>query len=323
MWARRWGQAVDDVLVNDEQLQRDADRDVVRRASTGPFIYVFVTLLFELAFDIWHKAPRLSRPLTVALVLVCIVRQIFLRPDRWERVMSRARWRKVFALTAVAMPALFGAYVAGCLYLFGYQQMTLLLLIGVTVLVNGGVYALAPRLWLARAFPILLLGPHIVLACFSDAAQIPSIPMFATYLAFGLYLARHLHDEYWQALRATAREKQRTEQLAEEMKSRLQVEADLRQAQKLESVGRLASGVAHEINTPVQFVTHSIQFLREASEEMLQLLDKQLEALTEEEVTDLEYLRDQIGPAFDRSSSHATSTSTSRISKPTTESCRR
>jgi signal transduction histidine kinase len=33
-------------------------------------------------------------------------------------------------------------------------------------------------------------------------------------------------------------------------------------SQKLESVGRLAAGVAHEINTPVQFVSDNVQFVR-------------------------------------------------------------
>jgi two-component system NtrC family sensor kinase len=33
-------------------------------------------------------------------------------------------------------------------------------------------------------------------------------------------------------------------------------------SQKLESVGRLAAGVAHEINTPVQYVTDNVQFVR-------------------------------------------------------------
>ena len=33
-------------------------------------------------------------------------------------------------------------------------------------------------------------------------------------------------------------------------------------SQKLESVGRLAAGVSHEINTPVQFVTDNVQFMR-------------------------------------------------------------
>jgi NO-binding membrane sensor protein with MHYT domain/signal transduction histidine kinase len=37
---------------------------------------------------------------------------------------------------------------------------------------------------------------------------------------------------------------------------------ELQAAQKLESIGRLAAGVAHEINTPVQFVSDNVQFLR-------------------------------------------------------------
>ena len=37
---------------------------------------------------------------------------------------------------------------------------------------------------------------------------------------------------------------------------------ELAASQKLESVGRLAAGVAHEINTPVQFVTDNVQFVR-------------------------------------------------------------
>jgi signal transduction histidine kinase len=70
----------------------------------------------------------------------------------------------------------------------------------------------------------------------------------------------------------TARLAQVNESLACEMQARMKVESELLQAQKLESVGRLAAGVAHEINTPIQFVSDSVHFLREATEDMFRLV---------------------------------------------------
>jgi PAS domain S-box-containing protein len=55
--------------------------------------------------------------------------------------------------------------------------------------------------------------------------------------------------------------------------ARRTLEAKLNISQKLESVGRLASGIAHEINTPVQFVTDNVHFVSSAFVKLARLLD--------------------------------------------------
>jgi len=63
------------------------------------------------------------------------------------------------------------------------------------------------------------------------------------------------------------------DQLYTEMRERERIAIELRLAQKLESVGRLAAGIAHEINTPIQYVGDSAHFLKSAVADLQQLTE--------------------------------------------------
>ena len=52
--------------------------------------------------------------------------------------------------------------------------------------------------------------------------------------------------------------------------------------QKLESVGQLAAGIAHEINTPIQFISDNTRFVREAFQDIVSLISLYTNAAEEE-----------------------------------------
>lgn len=62
--------------------------------------------------------------------------------------------------------------------------------------------------------------------------------------------------------------------LGRDITEQVQMEVRLSQAQKLEAIGTLAAGIAHEINTPVQFIGDNTNFLKGAFLDLNDILDK-------------------------------------------------
>ncbi len=97
-----------------------------------------------------------------------------------------------------------------------------------------------------------------------------------------------------------------------------QTEQRLAQAQKLESIGELAAGIAHEINTPIQYVGDNTRFVQDACQELNQVLalcaklvaavedgsdikSATLELRNAMEEADVEYLAEEVPSAIGQS----------------------
>jgi len=87
------------------------------------------------------------------------------------------------------------------------------------------------------------------------------------------------------ALETQMRERERAE------RQRVELERSLAQIQKMDSLGTLAGGIAHEINTPVQYVGENLEYLREAFGTLGQLVSRH-QALADEASDDIDLERE-------------------------------
>ncbi|MES1249010.1 MAG: ATP-binding protein [Actinomycetota bacterium] len=94
------------------------------------------------------------------------------------------------------------------------------------------------------------------------------------------------------------------------------LQAELQNRERLNSLGRLAAGVAHEMNTPLQFAGDSLTFVRDAFDELLLAFDEQRQLLAQvgdealreqlaasDDEHDIDYVRERAPVAFTRAAS--------------------
>jgi PAS domain S-box-containing protein len=103
--------------------------------------------------------------------------------------------------------------------------------------------------------------------------------------------------------------------VTQDVTQKRKLELELAQAQKLESIGQLAAGIAHEINTPTQFIGDNIRFLQESVAELFGAVERLNSLVSNDPVAtvsaaaitallesvDLSYLREEVPKAISQS----------------------
>ncbi len=96
--------------------------------------------------------------------------------------------------------------------------------------------------------------------------------------------------------------------LIEDLTQKREMEHQLWQNHKLQSIGQLASGVSHEINTPLQFVSQNFNFLEQSFSELFEFINKlttylpkniidnedDSNMISQNEIKNVDYLREEV-----------------------------
>ena len=280
--------------------QELANRELANRSVSGTFGHIAI---FCAARALAPAGIPFSFPFIASLFAVLIGIRIYARRCALTRPVERRRNLVLLTTGVIGCNLLWGVLMTGVQLANGVGLPAVVFAFLTCAIATGSVAALAPVANLQRAALVVLIAPLIGATALGYGVSAFGV-LHAIFLGYTLLMGHVARREFWQNVAAN-------DKLREN-------EIELRQAQKLEAIGRLAAGLAHEINTPVQFITDSCTFITEGVGELDAAIAEYHALVTDiaaqrtssdaavecaqaiEEQHDLAYMRQNLGAATTR-----------------------
>ena len=264
LWPAEMANASASTLAKRAEIARET-----LNARSRPGLFFYPTLAFGyLPLVINNRIDVIvTTAVAVSLLVLALVRRSYFRAAPLEDV---ERWRRRFAGFACANIALFDGFVAYELWHREIDARAVVLLVGSVGLRASSTYAASLDLRMHDVFATWTRIPMFVaLLVLATSASVALLGLLLLHAAYIHIHSRQLNLEFWRGIAATENLAIAHEKLQHEVAMRERTEIELRLAQKLESVGRLATGIAHEINSPLQAMKGNLAFVAEGVDELL------------------------------------------------------
>lgn len=243
---------------------------LIGRARSGTFAYFAISLGY--GFAITHDPDDLAATgsFAVLFLLLGIARLTFYRRGTDLQRAEPMRWRWIFGALAASSIFAWDCFTAFELWHRQMDATSMLLVASSLAMRASGTYISSPDRTLHQVFAFGSRPPIYIAALTLGTAS--SFVLFALLVVHAVYIhfhGRQLNEEFWSGVLAREAIEAARDNMEHQVAMRERAELDLRLAQKLDSVGRLAAGIAHEINTPLQAMMGNLHFVSEGTTELL------------------------------------------------------